>query len=203
MLLFLFVILLVTDLTEEKSSDPQCNRLTSKRSSSSEKEISSRITKRFKKSLNLLHNEPSCHSETPNRKPAESSATKTGSIADYKSKVLRRQVFEKNHYGETSLHRAAKQKDVDLLYRLIKIGAEVNRADNAGWTPLHEACVFGNYNAAKCLLEAGADVNATGFGQVAPIHDAVYEGDYEVNKQIGFGIQIPSMWMISNKRDLQ
>ncbi|XP_035165463.1 ankyrin repeat domain-containing protein 31 [Oxyura jamaicensis] len=91
------------------------------------------------------------------------------------SRINRRNIF-----GETLLHRAVTEEDIDLVRNIIKSGANVNAQDYAGWTALHEASVQGCYRIANELLKAGADVNARGKEQITPLQDAVKEGHYEV-----------------------
>ncbi|XP_066844501.1 ankyrin repeat domain-containing protein 31 isoform X3 [Anser cygnoides] len=91
------------------------------------------------------------------------------------SRINRRNIF-----GETLLHRAVAEEDIDLVRNIIKSGANVNAQDYAGWTALHEASVQGRYRIANELLKAGADVNARGSEQITPLQDAVKGGHYEV-----------------------
>ncbi|XP_063309521.1 ankyrin repeat domain-containing protein 31 [Pelobates fuscus] len=120
--------------------------------------------------------------KTTKRKHRKPATTKNCSIANHDSflKLPHNSFLRKNKYGETLLHKAAKQNNIDLVYKLIKAGVNVNALDNAGWTPLHEACVFGHFDVAKCLLEARANVNAKGLGHITPIYDAVKAGHFEI-----------------------
>lgn len=45
-----------------------------------------------------------------------------------------------NAQGETQLHLAAINGDVNKCQRLFEQGASVSVHDCAGWSPLHEAC---------------------------------------------------------------
>ncbi|NXE44694.1 ANR11 protein, partial [Casuarius casuarius] len=101
-------------------------------------------------------------------------------------------INRKNIFGETLLHKAVADEDVDLVCNIIKSGANVNAQDYAGWTALHEASVEGLYGIANELLKAGADVNARGSEQITPLHDAVKEGHYEVysNLNTNYGLDI-------------
>ncbi|XP_067171573.1 ankyrin repeat domain-containing protein 31 [Apteryx mantelli] len=89
-------------------------------------------------------------------------------------------INRKNIFGETLLHKAVADEDVDLVCNIIKAGGNVNAQDYAGWTALHEASVEGLYRIANELLKAGADVNARGSEQITPLQDAVKEGHYEL-----------------------
>nr|XP_056705001.1 ankyrin repeat domain-containing protein 31 [Euleptes europaea] len=91
------------------------------------------------------------------------------------SSINRRDIF-----GQTLLHRAIIQDDIDRVCAVIKAGANVNAKDYAGWTALHEASLAGCFEATNELLKAGADVNCKGHEQVTPLHDAVKVGHYKV-----------------------
>ncbi|KAK4816534.1 hypothetical protein QYF61_017735 [Mycteria americana] len=89
-------------------------------------------------------------------------------------------INRRNIYGETLLHRAVADQDVNLVRNIRKAGGNVNVQDYAGWTALHRASMEGFYEIANELLKAGADVNARGNEQITPLQDAVKEGHYEV-----------------------
>ncbi|XP_013916451.1 PREDICTED: putative ankyrin repeat domain-containing protein 31 [Thamnophis sirtalis] len=89
-------------------------------------------------------------------------------------------INRRDGFGQTLLHRAATEDDLDGVCAMIKAGANVNAQDNAGWTPLHEASLAGCFEISNELLKAGADVNCKGYEQVTPLHDAVKEGHYKV-----------------------
>ena len=59
--------------------------------------------------------------------------------------------------GETLLHRAASDGDIDALALLLSHGAVVSTRDDEGFTALHRAIKNGRLEAAARLLEAGAD----------------------------------------------
>ncbi|XP_072013728.1 uncharacterized protein [Amphiura filiformis] len=90
--------------------------------------------------------------------------------------TFKKGINKKNDKGETALHRAAIQGDVQAAKSLIKQGADVNVQDFACWSPLHEACNHGSYDVAKQLLKAGAYVNILGLEDDTPLHDAAING---------------------------
>ncbi|XP_070791926.1 ankyrin repeat domain-containing protein 31 [Pituophis catenifer annectens] len=89
-------------------------------------------------------------------------------------------INRRDGFGQTLLHRAATEDDLDGVCAMIKAGANVNAQDYAGWTPLHESSLAGCFEISNELLKAGADVNCKGYEQVTPLHDAVKEGHYKV-----------------------
>ncbi|XP_053264716.1 ankyrin repeat domain-containing protein 31 isoform X8 [Podarcis raffonei] len=91
------------------------------------------------------------------------------------SKINRR-----DRFGQTLLHRAAVEDDLNGLRAMIKAGGNVNTQDCAGWTPLHDASLAGFWWTTNELLKAGADVNCKGSEKITPLHDAVKGGHYKV-----------------------
>nr|XP_034956140.1 ankyrin repeat domain-containing protein 31 [Zootoca vivipara] len=91
------------------------------------------------------------------------------------SKINRRDIF-----GQTLLHRAAVEDDLDGLRSMIKAGGNVNTLDYAGWTPLHDTSLAGFLGTTNELLKAGAEVNCKGSEKITPLHDAVTGGHYKV-----------------------
>jgi uncharacterized protein len=70
--------------------------------------------------------------------------------------------------GTSALHWAVYHNDVDLIDRLLALGADVNARNDYGSTPLSESAVVGNPVVVKRLLKAGANVeSANADGQTA------------------------------------
>ncbi|KAK6305990.1 hypothetical protein J4Q44_G00229150, partial [Coregonus suidteri] len=89
-------------------------------------------------------------------------------------------LHRKNCYGETLLHVAAIQGDIQRVRDMVSQGLDVNMADNAGWTPLHEAVSHGHYEISKDLIQTGALVNCIGDSGTTPLHDAVVQGHLQI-----------------------
>ncbi|KAK3265375.1 hypothetical protein CYMTET_25936, partial [Cymbomonas tetramitiformis] len=79
------------------------------------------------------------------------------------------------------LHGAAERGTVEVVRKLVDMGAEVDAEDGEGRTALTVALAFGQEGVARALLEAGAGVNA-GTGQ-RPFHGAAKRGTVEVVKE--------------------
>ena len=63
--------------------------------------------------------------------------------------------------GFTPLHYAALFEDnVEIVIKLLEMGAQVNTVNNLGSTPLHIACAYQKVSIAKVLLKHGANANA-------------------------------------------
>lgn len=90
-------------------------------------------------------------------------------------------VTTRSSRGETALHVAADQGDLQRLAHLIRKGADVNAriqsyesySSEWGNTPLHHAASQGHTLAAQILLEHGADVNAENNNGATPLHRAM------------------------------
>ncbi|KAJ7335856.1 hypothetical protein JRQ81_013797 [Phrynocephalus forsythii] len=87
------------------------------------------------------------------------------------SSINRRDIF-----GQTLLHRAAVEDDLDGICAMIKAGANVNTQDYAG----KHSHVAGCFETSNELLKAGANVNCMSHERITPLHDAVKEGHYKV-----------------------
>uniref|UniRef100_UPI00398F0884 ankyrin repeat domain-containing protein 31-like n=1 Tax=Pristiophorus japonicus TaxID=55135 RepID=UPI00398F0884 len=126
-----------------------------------------------------------CHAQCQGR--SHSNAAKTGgepiltrSASNSSILKFRKIMNRRNIYGETKLHEAASNGNVNLLRVLIQAGININLPDYAGWTALHEASIKGFYDAVVVVLSAGADVNCKGLNGVTPLQDAVKNGHFQV-----------------------
>ena len=63
----------------------------------------------------------------------------------------------RDEYGITTLHWAAFFNRRDVIYEMLKNGADVNAQDRIGRTPLHRAAYSNSTDAIKVLLLHGAD----------------------------------------------
>ncbi|MBP5426882.1 MAG: ankyrin repeat domain-containing protein [Clostridiales bacterium] len=69
-------------------------------------------------------------------------------------------VNEVNEKGKTPLILACLHGNIEVVDKLIELGADINRIERVnGWTPLYAACVCGRVDIVKRLLENGANVN--------------------------------------------
>ncbi|OAD56028.1 Tonsoku-like protein [Eufriesea mexicana] len=88
--------------------------------------------------------------------------------------------IKRNEKGETQLHVACINGNVESVQKLLDSGHSTNVRDHFGWTPLHEAANHGHMQIAKLLLKYGADVNDPGSLMcqgVTPLHDAASCGN--------------------------
>ncbi|KAK9310798.1 hypothetical protein QLX08_000091 [Tetragonisca angustula] len=88
---------------------------------------------------------------------------------------------KRNEKGETQLHVACINGNIETVERLLKSGHSTSVKDHFGWTPLHEAANHGHVEIAKLLLKYGADINDPGSLMcqgVTPLHDAASCGNF-------------------------
>ncbi|XP_014399453.1 PREDICTED: ankyrin repeat domain-containing protein 32 isoform X1 [Myotis brandtii] len=99
--------------------------------------------------------------------------------------LVKKMNFHKtNLKGETALHRACINNQVEKLIILLSLpGIDINVKDNAGWTPLHEACNYGNTVCVQEILQRCPEVDLlTQVDGVTPLHDALSNGHVEIGK---------------------
>jgi len=79
-----------------------------------------------------------------------------------------------------NLHILSWYNNISEMRRLIKNGAEVDRADQFGWTALHVSSLNGHVDAARLLLEKGADVHLADIDGTTPLYIACYKRHVDV-----------------------
>ncbi|KAG8039017.1 hypothetical protein G9C98_003324 [Cotesia typhae] len=92
-------------------------------------------------------------------------------------------VIKRNEKGETKLHVACINNNIQEVVNLFAAGHPVDVRDNIGWTPLHEAANFGHIEIAQLLIDHGANVNDPGgpqCGNITPLHDAASCGHFSM-----------------------
>ncbi|CAI2162838.1 17490_t:CDS:2 [Funneliformis geosporum] len=116
-------------------------------------------------------------------KPRGRKPGKPGRPAAQKGKpdIDENDVYARDRAGQTNLHRACQEGNLERVMDLIKRGSDINAQDHAGWTSLHEAALAGYLEIVQFLLEQGAEVNAASFEDGdTPLHDASAKGHAEV-----------------------
>ncbi|CAD5231702.1 unnamed protein product [Bursaphelenchus xylophilus] len=73
--------------------------------------------------------------------------------------TLEKKKNSRNTKGETLLHEAARDGDLDKVKQLLQCGYDVNAKDYGGWTPLSEAVNHGHLDVSRVLLQNGAEVD--------------------------------------------
>lgn len=93
--------------------------------------------------------------------------------------------------GNTPLHLAAVNGQVEVVAELIKHDAAVNTQNSLGYTPLHYASRSGHLNVAIELIAHDANVNAQNNKKETPLHLAAANGHSEiVTKLITYGADV-------------
>ena len=78
--------------------------------------------------------------------------------------------------GESQLHVASRNGNLEMVKALIENGADVNSRDSSQNTPLHLACDNGNLEMVMVLLEKGATIDAINIDEDTPLHFACLNG---------------------------
>ena len=86
--------------------------------------------------------------------------------------------------GQTLLHYATRDGEVEVVRTLIKAEADVNARNSRGLTPLLSAVNGGSSEALPTLIEAGADVNAKTSSGWTPLHYALFHGSSEAARML-------------------
>ncbi|KAI0602826.1 ankyrin repeat-containing domain protein [Biscogniauxia sp. FL1348] len=90
-------------------------------------------------------------------------------------------VQERDQYGKTALHKAAKMGWQDVVeYLLVHCNAELEAADARNRTPLHVAARMGHIDTVRYLLKSGANFMAETFSGCTPVFHACFNGQDEV-----------------------
>ncbi|XP_034173981.2 tonsoku-like protein [Osmia lignaria lignaria] len=104
--------------------------------------------------------------------------------------------IKRNEKGETQLHVACINGNIETAEKLLEAGHPTNARDHFGWTPLHEAANHGYVEIAELLLKHGADVNDPGSLMcqgVTPLHDAASCGNIRMMRllmQYGANVEL-------------
>ena len=80
------------------------------------------------------------------------------SVKDRKDKIC--EIDERDKFGRTSLHRAARSDQHEDLVQILDSGAHINLVDNYGETPLHAAARAGSKRC-TCAITSYAGANIT------------------------------------------
>ena len=85
--------------------------------------------------------------------------------------------IEQEGIGESALHIAAANGNLDIVNAIIVRNPNINIADNFGETPLHVASKNGKTYVITALINAGADVNTVNIITETPLHLAALKND--------------------------
>ena len=94
-------------------------------------------------------------------------------------RVLQRRrsiVHSKTIIGNTPLHLAVLDSNIDLISVLIYVGGSCNAVNNSGETPLHFAAEVGCERVIRKLIKRGANINAEDDQGLTPIEWAAESG---------------------------
>lgn len=107
--------------------------------------------------------------------------------------------------GQTVLHRAASQENVEMLELLLDRSVDVNAQTIIGRTPLMEAALWGRRKNVECLLKAGADHQASCVRFGRPLRAVDFAKDTPANRRerhARWAKEFPPHAEDTHKRDL-
>lgn len=83
-------------------------------------------------------------------------------------------------YGKTPLMIACKNRSLEVVKKLLAMGANPNTKRSFGFTALHESTLVGDIDIATILVENGADANAMALMDITPLHNAASFGSVKL-----------------------
>lgn len=92
-------------------------------------------------------------------------------------------VNQLDEQGDTLLHKAAMEGEIDCLRILYKYGADVNIMNKDGWPAVHYALIKGNLSAMAYLVECGTDMEeytalrVREYKRIQKLSKTVYKGE--------------------------
>jgi len=112
-----------------------------------------------------------------------SSVMKTGRSLDAaQSVVASGDVNMKNSDGDTALHYAAGEGNLEITTYLLDHGAKLEAVNKWGNTPFLAAVIGKNMTTVRYLLDHGADVKVKNQWGITPLHSAASSGELEIVK---------------------
>jgi quinoprotein dehydrogenase-associated probable ABC transporter substrate-binding protein len=93
-------------------------------------------------------------------------------------------VNSRDGLGQSLIHVAAEQRDMDVLAELLDAGANIEARDNDGWTPLMHAAAQDNVPAIQLLASRKAKVDATTPDGYTALAYAIADGKFAAAKAL-------------------
>jgi serine/threonine protein kinase len=121
---------------------------------------------------------------TSGRKPPQRVVKKTVASPSVPPLTKSQKLVQARRSAADPVLSAVATGDTELLQRLLKEGASLNKTVGSGTTPLHEAVRRGLTRETALLLEYGADVNARDGKGDTPLHYALREGATYMAEQL-------------------
>lgn len=92
---------------------------------------------------------------------------------------------DRDNFGYTALHYAARNGNEEICKILLKIGkADVNAVTNGGATPLHRAAMMGHLKVVQLLVEYNANLTIQDDDGQTALHRSAQKGFYFVSKYL-------------------
>lgn len=104
-----------------------------------------------------------------------------GDTQGVKARLRRGDPVDKtDNTGDTPLHKASQEGNIEIVKILLRAGASVDKTDNGGVTPLFCAAENGHIDVVKALLNKDANVNLENEYGDTPLHAAAEDGNIEI-----------------------
>lgn len=97
------------------------------------------------------------------------------------------------HHEFTLLHRSIFKQNIDIITKLLKLGADPNIDNYNGNTSLHTSASMGYFEIVKLLLEYGADHNVKNNNDETPLDVAKAEGHYQIIEYLSSYQSLPEI----------
>ncbi|XP_055921236.1 ankyrin repeat domain-containing protein 39 [Eupeodes corollae] len=108
--------------------------------------------------------------------------------------------MERDNFGYTALHYAARNGNEDICNLLINVGgADVNAVTNGGATPLHRAAMMGHLNIVELLIKAKANPLLQDEDGQTALHRAASNSHVSVTNYL-IDLQ-PNLKIVKDKKD--
>ena len=104
----------------------------------------------------------------------------------------------KTKIGETPLHYFVIENKIELVKKLIQIGANVNTTEMSGETPLLHSIKLKYYEMALLLLDNGADVDIKNSNGETVLSEIVLRGDQQIFVKVYNKCKLPIQYYFSN-----
>lgn len=111
-----------------------------------------------------------------------------------RARRMRDGINAQDEAGNTSLHLAVKEQDLDAVKSLLEAGANANIANKMGLAPIHLAAKAGNARIVKLLAPAVTNINQAGPDGFTALHCAIESADLGLVQSLceTFGADISS-----------
>jgi hypothetical protein len=99
-------------------------------------------------------------------------------------KIAPEEISHTNSQGQTALHVACMQENIELVKTLLAHEPNIEQRDNGGRTALALAAAYGQSEALRLLLKKGADPNTRDSYGLSALERALFGGHFDATKML-------------------